>query len=150
MTTQAVHLELTDNMSMDSFILALRHFKARRGHPKSIQIDIGSNFIGVQRELKDAPSKLDQKKVINELNENQIKWMFNPPKSPWMGGAMETLIKITKRCLKAVVKDRLLHEDTLHMLLLKIEIIVNSRPLMSVIDNIDALEPLPPNQFLIG
>ena len=31
--------------------------------------------------------------------------MFNPPKSPWMGGTMEALIKITKRCLKAVVKD---------------------------------------------
>ena len=39
---------------------------------------------------------------------------------PWMGGAMEALVKIIKRCLKAVVKDRLLHEDTLHTLLLEI------------------------------
>ena len=36
--------------------------------------------------------------------------------------------KITKGRLKAVVKDRLLHEDTLHTLLLEIERIVNSRP----------------------
>ena len=54
--------------------------------------------------------------------------MFNPPKSPWMGGTMETLVKITKRRLKAVAKDRLLHEDVLYTLLLDIESIVNSRP----------------------
>ena len=52
--------------------------------------------------------------------------------------------------LKAVVKDRLLHEDTLHTLLLEIESIVNSRPLTSVSDNINDLEPLTPNHFLIG
>ena len=76
--------------------------------------------------------------------------MFNPPKSPWMGGVMEAFVKITKRCLKAVVKDRLLHEDKLHTLLLKIESIVNSRPLTSVSDNINDLEPVTPNHFLIG
>ena len=45
-----------------------------------------------------------------------------------MGGAMEALVEITKGCMKAVVKDRLLREDALHTLLLEIESIVNSRP----------------------
>ena len=45
-----------------------------------------------------------------------------------MGGTMETLVKITKRRLKAVAKDRLLHEGVLYTLLLDIESIVNSRP----------------------
>ena len=72
MTTRAVHLELPGDISTDSFILALRRFKVRRGHPKSIRSDNGSNFIGAERELKDAPSKLDQTKIINELNENRI------------------------------------------------------------------------------
>ena len=72
MITRAVYLELTGDMSTDSFILALHRFKARRGHPKSIQSDNGSKFIGAKRKLKDALSKLDQKKIINELNENRI------------------------------------------------------------------------------
>ena len=76
--------------------------------------------------------------------------MFHPPKGPWMGGAMEALLKITKRCLKAVVKDRLLHEDALHALLLEIESIVNIRPLTFVSDDIDDLEPLTPNHCLIS
>ena len=135
---------------MDSFILAPRRFKARRGHPKSIWSDNGSNFIGAKGELKDAIFKLDQKKSINELNESRIQWMFNLPKSPWMGGAMKALVKITKGCLKAVVKDRLLHEDAFHALSLEIESIKNSRPLTSVSDDIDDLEPLTPNHVLIG
>ena len=44
----------------------------------------------------------------------------------------------------------MLHEDTLHTLLLEIENIVNSRPLTSVSDDIDDLEPLTPKHFLIG
>ena len=67
-----------------------------------------------------------------------------------MGGAMEALLKITKRCLKAVVKYQLLHEDALDTLLIETESIVNSRPLISVSDDINDLEPLTPNHFLIG
>ena len=92
MTTRAVHLELAGDMSKESFILAPRRFKARKGHPKSIQSDNRSNFTGAERAFKDALSKLNQKKIINELHENRIQWMFNPPKS---FGAIEALVKIT-------------------------------------------------------
>ena len=68
--------------------------------------------------------------------------MFNPSKSQWMGGALDALVKITKGCLKAVVKDWLLHEGALHTLLLEVESIVNSRPLTSVSYDIDDLESL--------
>ena len=103
MTTRAVYLELAGDTSTDSFILALCRFKARSGHLKGIQSDNGSNFTVAKTEIKDALSELDQKKIINELNEHRIQWMFNPAKSPWMGGAMEALVKIAKGCLKAVV-----------------------------------------------
>ena len=48
MTTRAVHLELAGDMSTDSFILVLRRFKVCKGHPKSIQSDTRSNFIGAE------------------------------------------------------------------------------------------------------
>ena len=38
MLTQTVHLELAGDMSTDSFILALRRFKSRRGHPEIFQL----------------------------------------------------------------------------------------------------------------
>ena len=66
------------------------------------------------------------------------------------GRSNEALVKITKGCLKAVVKGRLLREGALHTLLLEIESIVNSRPLTYVSDDIDDFEPLTPNHFIIG
>ena len=42
MTVRATHLELTDDLSTDSFIMALRRFKSRRGqHVQVIRSDNG-------------------------------------------------------------------------------------------------------------
>ena len=44
----AVHLDLVDDLSTDSFLLALIRFMARRGKPKTIWTDNGTNFIGAE------------------------------------------------------------------------------------------------------
>ena len=46
LSTRAVHIELVGNLSTDNFILALRQFISRRGHPKNIFSDNGTNFTG--------------------------------------------------------------------------------------------------------
>ena len=51
---------------------------------------------------KTALKGLDKKRIEEEVNNNQTKWLFNPPCSPWMSGAMESIEKVTKRALKAV------------------------------------------------
>ena len=40
----AVHIELGNNLSTSNFILALRRFISRKGHPKNIFSDNGTNF----------------------------------------------------------------------------------------------------------
>ena len=50
LTTRAVHLELAGDLSTDSFIMALR-FRGRRGNPRTIRSDNGTNFVGANREL---------------------------------------------------------------------------------------------------
>ena len=80
----AFHIELAGDLSTDSFTLALRRFTARRGNPKTITSDNGTNFVGAQRELSDAIQKLDQHKIRDELNHKRILWKFNPLSSPWM------------------------------------------------------------------
>ena len=95
MTTREVHLEIAGDLSSDSFILSLCRFIARRGNVKSIRSDNGTNFIGAEKELKAAINEIDQEKVMNEIIKKGIyfSWKFNPPSSPWMGGAWESLIK---------------------------------------------------------
>ena len=63
MTVRAIHLELTNDLSTDLFIMALRRFKSRRGHVQVIQSDNGTNFVGAASELKDAFKIFDRSKV---------------------------------------------------------------------------------------
>ena len=54
MTTTAIHLELTGELSSDSFIQALRQFINRRGHPKQIRSDNNTSYVGAEKEIKEA------------------------------------------------------------------------------------------------
>ena len=49
---RALHPEVADNLTTESFILALSRFFTRRGYVKIIKSDNGSNFIGGEYELR--------------------------------------------------------------------------------------------------
>ena len=49
-TTRAVHLELTRNLTVDSFLLAFRTFTSRRGLPATLVTDDAKTFRGASRE----------------------------------------------------------------------------------------------------
>ena len=150
LTTRAVHLELAGDLSTDCFIMALRRFRSRRGNVKYIKSDNGTNFIGADRELKEAIKNLDKRKISKVLSDYYIEWEFNPPASPWMGGAWESLIKSVKRALKAIVRDRLFTDEALYTFLCEIESILNHRPLTAVSDDINDYDSLTPNHYLTG
>ena len=150
LNTRTVHIELVGNLSTDNFILALRRFISRRGHPKNIFSDNGTNFTGAQRELAKSLKSLYQDRIETELTPQKINWNFNPPVSPWMNGAMETIVKITKRHLNSINRNHLFNEKTLHTYLTEIESIMNGRPLTPLSDDINDFEALSPNHFLTG
>ncbi|PFX34669.1 hypothetical protein AWC38_SpisGene505 [Stylophora pistillata] len=150
LTTRAVHLELAGDLSTDSFIMTLRRFRGRRGNPKTIRSDNGTNFVGANRELGEALKSLSQGRITGELAREGITWYFNPPTSPHMGGIFESMVKQVKRAMKTVINDQVLPEKTLHTVLVETEAIVNSRPLTPVSDDPNDFEALTPNNFLIG
>ena len=89
MTSRAVHTEVTFSLDTDSFILALRRLVARQGNIRSICSDNGSNFIGVEQELKKAYMAMDDKKIqpfLLEQGGDWIRWHKNPPFASHMGG----------------------------------------------------------------
>ena len=150
MTTRTVHVELVYDLSTDAFILALRRFAARRGHPRKMRSDNGTNFVGAERELKNCLGNLEHSRISKELAVNHTESLFNPPSSPWMSGAMESMVKLVKRSLKAIVKDRVFTDDLLQTFLTEVESIVNNRPLTNISDSVDDLEALTPNHFVMG
>ena len=108
--------------------------------------------MGAEKELKTAIKAIDKSKVLTEVakRELEFEWKFNPPISPWMGGAWESLIKSVKKALKTITRDRLFTEESLHTFLCEVESIVNQRPLTPSSDDIRDYEALTPNHVLIG
>ncbi|GBM41892.1 hypothetical protein AVEN_13614-1 [Araneus ventricosus] len=88
----AVHLELVASLTTDSYLMAFRRFIARRGRPRTVYSDNGTNFRGTYNEL----STVDWKKVVREANINRILWKFNPPTASWWGGFRERLVRVIK------------------------------------------------------
>lgn len=150
LTTRAVHLELSIDMTTDSFLMTLRRFIARRGEPELIWCDNGTNFTGVEKELKLALRNIDYNVIEKELALRNIEWKFIPPVSPWMGGAWEIMVKLTKRALRTVTNDRPMYEEVLRTLFTEVESTLNSRPLTSLSDDPKDIHVLTPNHFLTG
>jgi hypothetical protein len=52
LATKAVHIELVSDLTTDAFLAGLRRFISRRGHCATILSDNGTNFVGINKELK--------------------------------------------------------------------------------------------------
>ncbi|KAL3997322.1 Integrase core domain family protein [Acanthocheilonema viteae] len=126
-TTRAAHLEMADDLSAASFLNVLRRFVARRGYPELILSDNASQFQLVFETL------MDQEMQVKEfLTKGGMKWKNIIPKAPWSGGIYERIIRLTKRALRRAIGRKLLNAADLITLMVKIEGILNTRPLTYV------------------
>ena len=150
LVVRAVHLEVVETLETDTFINSLERFMNRRGHPNLIVSDCGSNFRGADKELRACLKELDQEKIKTFAANRRVKWQFNPPNAPHMGGAWERLVRSVKKALKAILKGRLVDDFSLATIFTEAESIMNSRPLTATSDDINDLEALTPNHFLLG
>ena len=150
LTTRAIHLELAHSLDASSAIMALQRLAARRGSPSVIYSDNGTNFRGACTELQDEVTMIDRNKQREYALQNGIKWLFNPPDAPHMGGAWERLIQSVKKALSTVLNEQAPTEEVLYTVLVEIEHSVNSRPLTHVSTDPRDNESLTPNHFLIG
>lgn len=88
---------------------------------------------------------------MKEFTTENLRWSFNPPASPHMGGSWERLIRSVKSLLNSfLLTQRLPTDETLRNALVLIESIINSRPLTYVPVDDEASPALTPNSFLLG
>lgn len=65
----------------DGFMSGFRRFVARRGRPRIVYSDNGTNFTGTNNILK----ALNWEKIVRETSVHRIQWKFNPPAAAWWG-----------------------------------------------------------------
>lgn len=153
MTTKAVHLELVTSLSSASFKAALQRFISRRGRPKNMYSDNGTNFIGCRRELQELQelfNKENQSQIADYCLERGINWSTIPPRASHFGGQWEAGVKSVKYHFKRIAGNANLTYEEMLTLLIEIEGILNSRPLYALSNDPNDYNPITPAHFLIG
>lgn len=151
LNTRAIHLEVSFSLDTDSCIDAIRRFIARRGKPKFIRSDNGTNLVGAEKELKEAIKTWNINQIHSHLLQSGIDWTFNPPSASHFGGVWERLIRSVRKVLFSVLHEQTIHLDDegLATLFCEVEAILNGRPLTPTSDNPSDLSVLTPNHLLL-
>lgn len=152
LASRAAHIEIAPGLDTSSYINALRRFISRRGRPKLIRSDNGTNLTSSNRELREAISEFNSAPVAKFCQQQQVEWQFQPPFASHHGGVFEREIRTIRKILNSMLKDFTnqvtLTDDLLSTLMCEIENILNSRPLTTVTTDVDDLMPLTPNHLL--
>jgi hypothetical protein len=150
LATRAVHLQVTDSLDQDAFLMAFDCFALRRGFPSTCYSDNGTNLVAGEREIRESLEHWNQQLIGSTLAAKNIQWVFNPPAAPHFGGVWERMVQSAKRALRAILNGRMVTDKILETAMVEVENLINSRPLTHVSVNPFDPEPLTPNHFLIG
>nr|XP_055045825.1 uncharacterized protein LOC129431793 [Misgurnus anguillicaudatus] len=149
--SRAVHIELLNDMTTDSFINALRCFIAIRGTVQQLRSDQGSNFVGAKNALKVALKEMDTERIKTFLAERQCEFVMNAPHASHVGGVWERQIRTVRSVLNSLLAQHpgILDDPSLRAFLYEAMAIVNSRPLtVDCLNDPKSLRPITPNHLL--
>lgn len=66
----------------------------------------GTNFIGAERELREALAALNHSKIQETFLQEGIKWSFNQPTLSHHGGAEEHIIRTVREILTSILHQQ--------------------------------------------
>jgi hypothetical protein len=148
--TRAVHLELAMGSSTGDFLNCLQRFTSRRGRFTDLYSDNGTNFHGAETELRRLVQDLDHEQLDQYAENGKFQFHFNPAHAPHMGALFESMIKSSKRAIRAVLRDQDVTDNELSTIFSGAEDILNSRPLTFQNNDPNDFTVLTPAMFLHG
>ncbi|CAG7732119.1 unnamed protein product [Allacma fusca] len=121
----------------------------RRGRPRTIYSDNGTNFVGTANLWK----QFDWEKIRNSgfgssHSIQPITWIFKPLGAPWWGGWWEGVVRLLKEVLRKVLGRACLDFEEMLTILCDCEAVINARPLTYISDDVEDLAPLTASMLL--
>ena len=150
MTTRVIHIEISHSLETDAYIMAMKRMMARRGKPAHVWSVNGTNFVGAEKEIREAIDRWNNEHIKDRLSQDAVQWHFNPPASPHFGGVWELLVRSSKTALKTIAGKQRVNDEIPLTFMAETESLLNSRPRPSVNSDPPDLEALTPNHFLLG
>lgn len=150
LATRAIHIEISNSLETDSFIHSYRRFCNRRGTPKMILSDNGTNFIGAEKELRNGIQNWNNLHIHKSLRQDGVEWRFNPPRSSHQGGVWERMIRTIRKVLRGLTNDQVFTDEMLYTFITEVERIINNRPLTPLSDDPKDQLSISPQDILIG
>jgi hypothetical protein len=152
--TKAVHIEVVTSLTTGAFIAALRRFIARRGKPRTIPSDNGTNFQDAANQLHEVykmlHSSAEMVRVQDYPSKEGCDWKFIPPHAPHFGGLWEAAVKSMEHHLRRTLGFHIATYEELCTLFAEIEACLNSRPLCTLSDDPFNQANLSTGHFVIG
>ena len=108
-STRVSHLELTPDLTGDGFIRVMKRLMGRKGIPL-----------------------FGDRKVKLYVTTRNIVWRYNLPYSSWWGGFFEISVKLTKCCLRKLLRNAQLTYEESETVFIEIESVLDSSPLTYV------------------
>ena len=149
LATRAIHLEVAQSMDSDLFVNSMPRFIARRGILEVMRSDNGSNFVGGNKELREAISEWNESQIHEFLLQRNIKWVFNPLSGSHFGGVWERCIRTVRKILVDLIKEQPLDDEGLTTLMCEVESVVNGHPMTKSSDDQSDSEAITPNHLLL-
>jgi hypothetical protein len=108
-------------------------FKARRGDPREIYSDNGTNFTDASKEIRQWVQEWDQEELSAAVKPWGVTWHFNPSETSHHGGVFESLIRPCRQIVESISSDSIVPlREVMVTLLTELERIMNNRPLCKV------------------
>jgi hypothetical protein len=100
--SSAIHLELTESYSTDSFLQALRRFMCIHGTPHTMISDMGEQLAAAAGQIADWDFSVIQYWMVGK----KIRWKFVPAGGQHMNGQAERLIGQVKKVLRSTLENK--------------------------------------------
>ena len=126
MLTRAIYIVLVDDLKSTTFLAALTELTTRRCQPKVIVSDNMTTYTHGHKVLTHIAN---QPQVKKHLGSKGIDWRWVPERAAWSGGLYERLVQILKLELYKMCGSAVFTREELRMHLVKVENVINSRPL---------------------